>query len=253
LVGRATTDTLTNKTLTGATISGATNTITNIGVASGGTGVATLTSGNFLVGAGTGAVTTAKVAPAGVVVGTTDSQTLTNKDMTDNTNNVAARGLWSNNGATLTSTYSSGAPTIGKVLTATAAATATWQSPAVQYVSGVAFANLAAIPANNTLQDTMSAIAPTDGTYYVSFSTGFIHSIGTTNATFAFTVNGVYQPTLTRIISSGTNGAQRFISLSGFVANIVAGNAIGILYSSGTSGSLTILQNRNIVILKVVL
>lgn len=48
-------------------------------VGKGGTGVGTLTSGNVLVGAGTSAVTTTKAAPTGAFVGTTDSQTLTNK------------------------------------------------------------------------------------------------------------------------------------------------------------------------------
>jgi hypothetical protein len=51
-------------------------------VSNGGTGVATFTSGNFLQGNGTSAVTASKVIPAGVVVGTTDSQTLTNKTLT---------------------------------------------------------------------------------------------------------------------------------------------------------------------------
>lgn len=48
-------------------------------VAKGGTGVTTLGSGNVLVGAGTSAVTTTKAAPTGDFVGTTDTQTLTNK------------------------------------------------------------------------------------------------------------------------------------------------------------------------------
>lgn len=55
---------------------------TNVAVADGGTGVSTLTSGNFLIGAGTSPVTTTKAAPAGAVVGTTDNQTLTNKTLT---------------------------------------------------------------------------------------------------------------------------------------------------------------------------
>jgi hypothetical protein len=61
-------------------------TLDNLGgtlsVSKGGTGASTLTSGNFLVGNGTGAVITTKVVPSGVVVGTTDTQTLTNKTLT---------------------------------------------------------------------------------------------------------------------------------------------------------------------------
>lgn len=54
-------------------------------VANGGTGVNTLTSNGVLVGAGTSAVTTTKAAPTGAFVGTTDSQTLTNKNLSDTT------------------------------------------------------------------------------------------------------------------------------------------------------------------------
>lgn len=61
---------------------------TDLSVANGGTGVSTLTSGNFLIGAGTSAVTTAKAAPSGTVVGTTDTQTLTNKDLSSTTNTM---------------------------------------------------------------------------------------------------------------------------------------------------------------------
>lgn len=53
-----------------------------IAVADGGTGVVTLTSGGVLVGAGTSAVTTNKAAPSGDFVGTSDTQTLTNKTIT---------------------------------------------------------------------------------------------------------------------------------------------------------------------------
>ena len=48
-------------------------------VSNGGTGATTFSSGNVLTGAGTGAVTATKAAPSGAFVGTTDSQTLTNK------------------------------------------------------------------------------------------------------------------------------------------------------------------------------
>lgn len=55
-------------------------------VSRGGTGVGTLTSGNVLVGAGINAVATTKAAPSGAFVGTTDTQTLTNKTLGSGTN-----------------------------------------------------------------------------------------------------------------------------------------------------------------------
>jgi hypothetical protein len=54
-----------------------------LSVQNGGTGLATLTSGNFLVGSGTNSVTTTKIVPVGTVVGNTDTQTLTNKTLVD--------------------------------------------------------------------------------------------------------------------------------------------------------------------------
>lgn len=194
LVARNTTDTLTGKTLSYTTNTMDVNTITgltvtgtpaagNVIVASsasagawgaitlnsasttgtlpvnkGGTGVATLTSGNVLVGAGTGAVTTTKAAPAGAFVGTTDTQTLTNKTltapviativntgtltlptstdtlvarnttdtmtnktMTSATNDIAARSL-------RTVAISATAPTAGQILTATSGTAAQWSA-----------------------------------------------------------------------------------------------------------------------------
>jgi hypothetical protein len=55
---------------------------TDVAVAHGGTGVSTLGDGNVLLGAGANAITSAKAAPAGAFVGTTDSQVLTNKALT---------------------------------------------------------------------------------------------------------------------------------------------------------------------------
>jgi len=54
---------------------------TPVTAAYGGTGATTHTSGNVLLGAGTSAVTSAKAAPTGDFVGTTDSQTLTSKTL----------------------------------------------------------------------------------------------------------------------------------------------------------------------------
>jgi len=59
-----------------------------LSVANGGTGATNLATGNFLQGNGTGAVTATKVIPTGTVVGTTDSQTLTNKTIDANSNTI---------------------------------------------------------------------------------------------------------------------------------------------------------------------
>lgn len=100
------TETLSNKTLTTPTIASFINASHNhsnfanggqitdtalsspVSVSKGGTGNSTLTSGNVLVGAGTSAVTTTKAAPTGDFVGTTDTQTLTNKTISGASNTV---------------------------------------------------------------------------------------------------------------------------------------------------------------------
>jgi hypothetical protein len=83
-----------------------------LGVANGGTGAATLSAGNFLIGNGTSAVNTAKVAPSGVVVGTTDAQTLTNKSIIGGAggNDITANKL--PGGVTV----SSSVPSVGQLL-----------------------------------------------------------------------------------------------------------------------------------------
>jgi hypothetical protein len=165
---------------------------TTIPINRGGTNSTSLTNGNVLV-AGPTSVLTTKAAPSGDFVGTSDSQTLTNKilngdrivtsstvfantvgtsdtltlntsgisggaktmtfpnvsdtvttngatqtltnkTMTSSTNNVVARGLFSNSGANTVSVFASGNPSSGDVLTATGVSSATWQAPTV-YVS----------------------------------------------------------------------------------------------------------------------
>ena len=78
MVGRATTDTLTNKTISGGSVTGVTfdssnatitggsiTGITDLVVADGGTGVSTFTSNGILYGNGTGAVQVTAAAGAG--------------------------------------------------------------------------------------------------------------------------------------------------------------------------------------------
>ena len=92
----------------------------------GGTGVSSLTAGNVLVGDGTNDVQTTKVAPSGDFVGTTDTQSLTNKTITDSSNTIVANQLRTTTGTVVVDT--SIAPTIGQALVATSATEAAWQT-----------------------------------------------------------------------------------------------------------------------------
>lgn len=66
--------------------------------------------------------------PSGAIVGTSDIQILTNKDLTSTTNDVAANSLHS--ATTVVDVSAATAPTVGQVLTATGTTAATWQTPA---------------------------------------------------------------------------------------------------------------------------
>jgi hypothetical protein len=66
-------------TLTNKTISGSSNTVTNIPIA---TGLGGMTNGTFLTATGATTAVSTKTAPAGTVVGTSDTQTLTSKTLT---------------------------------------------------------------------------------------------------------------------------------------------------------------------------
>jgi len=103
-----------------------------LAVSSGGTGTTTLTSGNVLIGDGSNAVTTTKSAPTGDFIGTSDTQTLTNKTIVDASSNVAARTLVASDGAVLIDISGSGEPTTGQILKATSNTTATWQTDSSQ-------------------------------------------------------------------------------------------------------------------------
>ena len=105
--------------------------INNIGgspleVANGGTGTTNLTAGNVLVGDGTSDVQTTKAAPSGDFVGTTDTQSLTNKTITDSSNTVVANQLRTLTGTVVVDT--SAAPTIDQALLATSGSAAEWQT-----------------------------------------------------------------------------------------------------------------------------
>ena len=91
-----------------------------LAVANGGTGAATHTNGNVLLGAGANAITSAKAAPSGDFVGSSDTQTLTNKTLTSPTINT---GVWASGNITSANATLSGGSISGMDITAGAGTT----------------------------------------------------------------------------------------------------------------------------------
>ena len=127
----------------------------------GGTGLTTLTSGNVLIGQGTANVDVSKAAPTGDFVGTTDTQTLTNKTLTDSSNSITSSGLFSDSGANTVSVNASANPTAGQVLTAINATTAEWAAVASPLTAGLGI---------DSTQLTTNEIIQLDTTARFSFS-----------------------------------------------------------------------------------
>lgn len=109
-------------------VTGLLSTTASLGVLNGGTGQTSFTVNNIIIGNGT-----INLLDSGVnittVLTTLNSLTVYNKTFTHNSNNIIARELWVNSGATSVSVYAAAPPTVGQVLTATSATTATWQTP----------------------------------------------------------------------------------------------------------------------------
>lgn len=124
IVGTTDTQTLTNKTITTSTLALS----SALSVANGGTGQTSLTSGSFVVGNGTSGVNVV-AGPASTVVGTSDTQTLTNKTITSGTNSVHANSL--RFGSILTLTNVAPPSASGLELRCTASS-ASWRSRAAQ-------------------------------------------------------------------------------------------------------------------------
>lgn len=155
-------------------------TLQNLGgtlsVAKGGCGTTTHTFGNFLLGAGTSAVTSAKAAPTGVVLGTSDTQTLTNKTIIAATNTVRASEL-ATTGASIVITGGA-PPTTGQVLTAQTATTANWQTPSGGSLTSYQASSVtttSTTSASDVLLSDMT-ITPISGTYLIVFSTAVENS-----------------------------------------------------------------------------
>ena len=197
LVGRATTDTLTNKT-----ISADNNTLSGIAASS---FVLSNASGNI------DGAAAQKAIPSGVVVGTTDTQTLTNKTLTSPTINTPTVS-----GGTINNT------TIGASTASTGAFTSLTSSSTTTL-------NGTAIPASKTLVDTDSSQTLTNKTINGSNNTLSNVSLSTAvTGTLPVGNGGTGATTLTAnnvLLGNGTSAVQ-------FVAPGTNGN---VLTSNGTT------------------
>lgn len=279
VVGTTATQTLTNKTLTSPTLTTpalgtpASGTLTNctfptlnqnttgtaaglsatLGVGSGGTGAATFTAG-ILKASGTTAFTTV-TAPSGAIVGTTDTQTLTNKTLTAPTMTAPVLGT----PASGTLTNATGLPVGGISATGTASSSTflrgdgAWSTPsgsgnmntstydpaaiAQQVVGTTATQTLTNKTLTSPTLTTPALGTPASGTLTnCTFPTLNQNTSGTAaglSATLVVGSGGTGAVTLTGILKG--NGASAFTAATAGTDYVAPGGALG----TPSSGTLT--------------
>ena len=209
------------QSLTNKTITNNTNNVTARGLFTGsGTGTvstfaATAPSAGQVITA-TSATTATWQTPAGGDVTLNGVQTLTNKTMTSSTNDLTARGIFSDSGSNTVSVFASPNPTSGQIITATGASTATWQTPQVTLTGTEAFSNKTMTSSTNNVTSrgmftgsgtgtvsTFAATAPSLG--QVLTATGA--STATWQDTGDVTLNGV-QTLTNKTITDNTNNVN---------------------------------------------
>jgi hypothetical protein len=108
-----------------------------ISIQLGGTGKTDLVQNAVLIGQGTHSLNTSKQAPHGNFVGTSDTQSLTNKTITSSSNSITASALFSNDKHNTINIVSSKNPKPGQVLLATSETSAEWKDIPVFMFNGL--------------------------------------------------------------------------------------------------------------------
>ncbi len=196
-------------------------------------------SGNFVMGGNTTNNYTYTIVPttpsanrtiilpdiSSTIVCQTSIDTLTNKTLTDNTNNVICRGLWTGSGTGSVSVYAAGAPSSGQVLTATSGTTATWQTPAATGIITI-----------NGLSGAAQTLATgTAGTDFTISSTGSTHTF---NIPDANTTNRGLITTGTQTIAGQKTLSNTTSSTSGTTGALIVTGGIGSNNNINATGSL---------------
>ena len=221
-----------------------------LNVSNGGTGQTSLLANNFVIGNGTSPVLTSKAVPAGVVVGTTDNQALTNKTITDPTNNVYANAL--NSVTTSVIVNGSAAPTAGQVLIATSGTAASWQTigsssitinPPVNPTDGNGIQFSAGILNLEYASATQPGIIST-GTQTIAGNKTFS---GTTNFSSLAASSVLYLNASNNLSSFALTNGQVLVGSTGAnpVATTITGTANQVIVTNG-SGSITLSTPQNI-------
>jgi len=191
---------------------------------------------------------------SGVVVGTTSTQTLTNKTLDSDTNTITSDKLRS--ATTTINIASATAPTNGQVLTATSSTVANWQTPTSSGV--ITNSQIISETSTTTTSQTYTVInsmttTPASGTYMVSFSASGTLTNSSSDAQYAIYSAGSKVTHAERNIGwGGATHANNFeIALHTQAVLIVNGSqAIDVRYHNGGSGTFKI-NARSMILIKL--